>query len=305
MKTSTLFCALFLSLNLFSQSTLTLDVYADASVRFPKDPHAFALPIHIDMLPIDDAIVAETVLEEVEFMKVMPSMGDDYIKTEAVWKKIHEMRKANGEILYWALFRCVYPSGTENKYDYITVTGYKNGAMLQAKENATLEAWTKGLTKEEIDIVMNTNKTRKLVATELDAKLVGIGDNPSANYVLSRFMKIAPNNQVEYEKMIDMVKPVLAEAIKNGKAAGYEFFKTVLPIAHNVPDYTGCFDFTNLNDALKNMGGFPEIESEFKKVLPTQNYATWSKRLSEMRQIIGTELWKKVDGTQSNSMAKN
>jgi hypothetical protein len=304
MKTITFFCALLLSLNLFSQSTMTLDFYADASDKFPKDPHVFESTKNIENIPFDDVIVAETVLEEVEFMKVMPGMGDEYVKTEAVWKKIHEMRKANGEILYWALFHCVYPSGSENKYDYITVTGYKNGATLQAKENATVEAWTKGLTKEEIDVVMNTNKTRKLIATELDAKLVGIGDNPSANYVLSRFMKIAPNNQVEYEKMIDMAKPVLAEAIKNGKAAGYEFFKTVLPIAHDVPDYTGCFDFTNLNDALKNMGGFPDLEAEFKKVLPAQNYATWSKRLSEMRQIIGTELWKKVDGT-GDSKPKN
>lgn len=52
------------------------------------------------------------------------------------------------------------------------------------------------------------------------------------------------------------------------------------------------------------MGGFPDLEVEFKKVLPTQNYATWSKRLSEMRQIIGTELWKKVDGT-GDSKPKN
>jgi L-rhamnose mutarotase len=305
MKTITFFCALLLSLNLFSQSIMTLDFYAHASDKFPDDPHAFAATKNIENIHFDDAIVAETILEEVEFMKVMPGMGDEYVKTEEVWKKIHEMRKANGEILYWSLFRCAYPSGSENKYDYITVTGYKNGAALQAKEKATVKAWTKGLTKEEIDIVMNTNKTRKLIATELDAKLVNIGDNPSANYVLSRFMKIAPNNQVEYEKMIDMAKPVLAEAIKNGKAAGYDFFKTVLPIAHDVPDYTGCFDFTNLGDALKNMGGFPDIEPEFKKVLPNQNYATWSKRLSEMRQIIGMELWKKVDGTQANSMVKN
>jgi L-rhamnose mutarotase len=305
MKTNTFFCALFLSLNLFSQSTTSSNLYADATNEYQKNSPVFQLTNEINLPSNDNTVVAEMVLEEVEFMKVVPGMGDEYVKTEAVWKKIHEMRKANGEILYWSLFRCAYPSGSENKYDYITVTGYKNGVALQAKENATVEAWTKGLTKEEIDIVMNTNKTRKLIATELDAKLVNIGDNPSANYVLSRFMKIAPNNQVEYEKMIDMVKPVLAEAIKNGKAAGYEFFKTILPIAHNVPDYTGCFDFTNLNDALKNMGGFPDLEPEFKQILPNQNYAVWSKRLSEMRQIIGTELWKKVDGTQTNSIAKN
>lgn len=240
----------------------------------------------------------EPVLEEVEYMRTEPGKEEDYLKTEAVWKKIHQKRIANGEILYWALFRRMYPGGTNVAYDYVTVTGYRNGAQLAMKANMSFDKLTEGLTKEEKDVVMATGTVRKLVLNELDAKLLETASNPAAVFVQSRYVKVADSDKAEYEKILETLKPVVEEGIKSGKAASWEVFRTVYPTGKDLFDYTVCNNFTSLGDALKNLGGLPNLEIEYKKIYPQGNFAAVLKRLNEIRKVIGTELWQLVDATK-------
>jgi len=60
----------------------------------------------------------------VEYMKV-PSGGDaNYLETEKVWKKLHDVRIKEGTLLNWSVYGRILPGGTDYPYGYATVSGY-------------------------------------------------------------------------------------------------------------------------------------------------------------------------------------
>lgn len=86
----------------------------------------------------------------------------------------------------WTLSRRVY-YGSNAAYDYVTTTVFKSGKEMD--DAATYMNWeyiTKGMTADELALVNNTDKTRKMVSSQLVYQIWRV--QPQAN--LNTYWKI-------------------------------------------------------------------------------------------------------------------
>lgn len=230
-----------------------------------------------------------------EYMKVMPGMWDDYLKAEQVWKAVHQRRKDEGKILGWTLYRSIYPSGTNAEYDYMTVTRFKSGKELEEAGKMTWDYITKGMSKEDLAIADNTEKTRNLVATRLYRMTESI--TPGADFMKITNLQAAPGKGAELAQHEKMMKPVFEAAAKMGSIASWTFGSIMYPYNPEVGNYYRIIGTNSLDDMLKAETN-NYLELAFKKVYPTKDYAATMKAIRDIINIKSSELWVEVDATK-------
>ena len=93
------------------------------------------------------------------------------------------------------------------------------------------------MTAEELIIVNNTNKTRKLVASQLLMGLNRVQPVFNNRYMKITQLKAAPGKGDELEKMETMMKPVFEEACKMVHVTGWRFGKNLYPQAAGAANY--------------------------------------------------------------------
>lgn len=104
----------------------------------------------------------------VDYMKVKPGMGQEYLEMEAVWKKLHTARIDAGKTNGWAVLEILMPYGANNEYNFVTVQLYKGEKQLSNYFDGTMmEGADKILSKEEWAVVEHTLKLRDMVKTEV------------------------------------------------------------------------------------------------------------------------------------------
>ena len=156
------------------------------------------------------------------------------------------------------------------------------------------------MTPEEITLAQNTEKTRKLVDRQIVTFKMGLDPNPKpSSWLTIRSVKTSPENNAEYEKALETLKPVLAESAKGGHLTGWSFWAHTFFNAASPWDYSSVSEYATLDDALKFTKTGLNTASEFKKVYPTQDYKAYSKRLLELRHLVSLELWQRVIGTEA------
>lgn len=237
----------------------------------------------------------EPVYIQREYMKVAPGMWDDYLKVEQVWKAVHQRRKDEGKILGWTLYRSIYPSGTNAEYDYMTVTRFKSGKELEEAGKMTWDYITKGMSKEDLAIADNTEKTRNFVATNLYRMTESV--TPGATFMKLTHLQSASGKGEELEKMEKMMKPVFEAATKMGSIASWTFGEHLYPYNPEAGNYYRVIGTNSLDDMLKAETS-NYIEVAFKKVYPTKDYAATVKAIRDMITIKSSELWVVVDATK-------
>lgn len=232
-----------------------------------------------------------------EYMKVEPGMEADYLKVEAVWKKVHDRRKAEGKIHNWNLSRRVFPSGANQDYDYMTVTSFKSGKELDEANNMTWDYIKKGMSEEDIAIANNTGKTRKIVNRQLDMLLESVQAPVQMRYFEITNMNVSGANSDEMEKMEKEMKAVFQEAINAKNITGWRFGKRIYPRSPNGGSYYRIQNTTSMDDMLKaKSSGF--VKTAYKKVYPAKDVNVVWKRFAEISTSLDTELWERVDSTK-------
>jgi len=231
-----------------------------------------------------------------EFMKVEPGMEEAYLKTEQLWKKVHQRRVDEGKIVSWSLTRRTF-SGTDAPYDYVLFTAYKSGKeMDEANSSMNWDYVTKGMTVEELVIANNTTKTRKLVSSQLLMGLNRVQPQQNNRYMKITQVKAAPEKSDELEKMETMMKPVFEEACKKGNVTGWRFGKNLYPQATGAANYYRAVAAANMDDMLKiESGDF--LAAAFKKVHPTKDWKATKKSFNDIITIMDSELLELVDLT--------
>ncbi len=105
----------------------------------------------------------------VGYMKVEPGKEDEYIKFEqSLWKPLHQELIKSGKMRSWEVYAVQFPSGTEEKYDFVTFDGYDRLSDLDVPLSDFQPAFAKvhpGMKWEEF--LDRTFKARKGVHTEL------------------------------------------------------------------------------------------------------------------------------------------
>src|SRR5712692_640357 len=68
----------------------------------------------------------------VDYMKVNPGKDADYYRLEHdIWKPIHQEFVKDGKKRFWSFYGVRFPSGADEKFDYVTVNGFDNFAQIE------------------------------------------------------------------------------------------------------------------------------------------------------------------------------
>jgi hypothetical protein len=106
---------------------------------------------------------------EIDYMKATPGHEDEYVKLEQEqWKPIHQERIKEGKIRSWYFFNVRFPSGSESKYDFVTVNTYDQFGQIEDPYADADKLFSKvhpGIKME--DFASRTTQARDLVRSEV------------------------------------------------------------------------------------------------------------------------------------------
>lgn len=232
----------------------------------------------------------------VEYMKVKPGMGQQYLECEAVWKKIHQNRLEMGLISGWDLQEVLYPRGTHTEYDYITITKVENWDALNFRQGWTEETWeraTKGLSEEEIEMADQAEMYREIVKAEIWTAydvVMRTGDT-RPRIEVENFMRIPANGWDAWLDMeMNMVKPVHQKSVEMGTRAGWMITTMVLPRGDELPYQASTLDF------YESWADMDQDESAaWEAVHPDLSDRVAEDRINGTRTLVRTEVRMLID----------
>ncbi len=230
-----------------------------------------------------------------EYMKVEPGMEVDYIKLEKTWKKVHNKRKQEKNILEWELYRRIFPSGTNAEYDYMTVTSFASGEKYRTGNAMTWDYIVQMMDQSDMGIMENTDSIRKIVNRCMDVTL----EHTQANgpFLQITRLQVNPGQDEQLQNMEAMMKPVFTEAARMGKIASWRFGKRLYPLTPETGSYYRVISTNSLDDMFTlDSSGY--LETAFKKVYPTKSFAATLASFQNMVTILDVELWEGMDKTR-------
>ncbi|MBL7782588.1 MAG: hypothetical protein JNM22_15280 [Saprospiraceae bacterium] len=232
----------------------------------------------------------------VRYAKVLPGMGEAYTKLHQVWAKVLQDRQAKGEIMYWRLYKRSFPMGTDASYDYISVIGHRTVASIESYDALDFADFAKGLSKEDADIIMNSNKVRNTVSRSLFKFKGSSPQGKEAKYLRVMGVEAMPGKGRDYLALLQQSVPLIAEAIKSGKLMDRTVWQRVFPNNPDLNDFAIIQQYKSLSDAVGSMDD--TFVTEFKKIYPYLSYDLFQKQFLDVRKVLSMELWEQVDGTK-------
>lgn len=235
-----------------------------------------------------------TVFAIVDFMKTKPGADEKYLDIEKnVWKPLHQERINQGKITGWILYRVLY-TGSNDPYDYVTMTFFDNPANLE-------DPWagidpSKILTGRDTDKDMQeTGESRDLVKSNLifrQDEVVPEGGPGEVKYIEINYMKVKPGNDAAY---LDFEKniwnPIHKEFTNSGARAGWSLWNMVYPGGSgNDYQYITANYFSEFNKI-----GTGDYDAAVKKVHPGKNTDEFDQKALQTRDMVRIELWQVVD----------
>lgn len=170
-----------------------------------------------------------------EFMKVDNSNEMEYWEAENFWEKIHAERVKSGDIVGWDLLS-LRPGGTQQGFQYLTVTIYKDGLsmlnddkMLDAAKNAypdmkeeeLMRYWQESEKSRELAMRLYVHQQAK---TESEFKL------EEGATVLMEFMKAKDGSWGEYVKAEkELFLPLHQKYVDNGAIGHWGLMQIMFP----------------------------------------------------------------------------
>lgn len=259
------------------------------------------LGLIVAILTTGSFAIAQNPYGEVNFVKVNPGMGDSYLDVMKTIKKINNGLKASKTISSWQLYRRVFPSGSSMDFNYATLQIFPSGKEMESRKDwGPWEAPIKELSaKEIIETFTPLNTLRTVIARDLYTFRFGVGSGiKTGEYVMLSRVKVTSANMEAYEKMLEIAKPAVEEAIKAGKIKGWNVWKrTFATNIDGASDFTIGFTFSTMDEALTWASGKVDLAANFKKVYPKDDYNAFRTKQWSLREIVGQELWQLVDIT--------
>lgn len=237
---------------------------------------------------------APTVFARVVYQKVEPGKEQEFEKMlKESWKAAHQVRKQNGKITNWALYR-VQNTGTLDPYNYATVSYYDSWAKTEPNDNWTDLIKAGNPKSDPAAILAKTLTLRTIVRQALYNRVDGVTPkNPVVlKYVQLGFMKVRDGMNDEYVNVErDVWKPVHQILTDDGKRAGWTLWAMALPGG------TGSWhDFVTSNlfisYAQMTEGSYPDA---FKKAHPEKDMQALFDRTERSRNLVRNEVWELVD----------
>lgn len=228
----------------------------------------------------------------VEYMKVKPGMYDQYLECESIWKTIHQERQKAGIIEGWELEEVLYPSGTDNEYDFITITFFKNwdaiGKMGESWNEETWNKVTQSLSSEQEEIADRAEEFRDIVKREIwtaaDMAFGTEGDD-QPKFRVENFMQIPSNGWDAWMEMeTELAKPVHVKNIELGNRAGWALTILVMPHGAGLPYQASTVDFYDSWEQMNSNEG-----AAWETTHPNMSEEQVNSRIEGTRTLVRSE----------------
>jgi hypothetical protein len=240
---------------------------------------------------------AKPVFALLDFMKVKQGDEQKYIDLERnYWKKIHQERVKQGEIVRWVLYEVLY-QGANDEYNFVTVAILNNPDKLE-EPYAGIEV-EKILAGEDIEKIMQeTGDSRQLVKRNLITMVSTANDESGPapfKYVQIDYMNVKPGNGSAYLDIENKVwKPVHQEFMNNGSRTGWALWQMIYPSGSGMEYQYATSNY--IADFSKLMTiNFTEA---FNKAHPGGNTEKLMADTNKSRDLVRSELWRVIDGAQ-------
>jgi len=230
----------------------------------------------------------------VECMKVKPENEGKYLEIEKnIWKPLHIERARQGNIAGWFLYKVRF-TGTDDAYNYVTVTLFSNPANIE-------DPWknidpAKVLPGKDLDAALKeTGESRDMVSSILinrQASVYPDGGPGDFKYIQLDFMKVKPEKESEYWDVETSVwKPVHQEFIKAGSRVGWSLWGRVFPSGAEL-DY----QYVTVN-YMANWSkiGVADYNDAFAKAHAGKNLDDLFAKTNASRVLVKSELWEVID----------
>lgn len=230
----------------------------------------------------------------VEFMKVKPGNETKYLEVEKnIWKPLHQERINQGKITGWILYRVLY-TGTQDPYNYATVTLFGGTANLE-------DPWAgidpqKVLPDRDMDKDMvETDTSRELVKSHLIMRLDEVykeGGPGAFKYIEVDYMKVKPGNESSYvEVERNIWKPIHNEFINAGQRVGWSLWSIVFPSGSgNDYQYVTANYFPDFQKI-----GAADYNAAYAKAHADKSVEELDSKTANSRDLVRSELWQVVD----------
>jgi len=180
-------------------------------------------------------IVSPGQVTQVEFMKTKVST-EDYLAIEKEWRTIHQRRLDQGLIYGWYLIKKHF-TGTEDPYNYVTITVYPSFEAMQTQVPDQIYAGY------EDEFFEKTAASRDLIRSEIyDTPIITeVIELPRFAYVT--FVKIDQGKDEEYLALErEIWKPANESLIKSGIQTTYSVYRQLYP-----GGYTNAYNYVTIS----------------------------------------------------------
>lgn len=245
------------------------------------------------------AQIGQRVFYIVEYIKVLPGKSKDFLKLQKeIIKPLQQERLKKSSLLSWSLYQNIFPSGTNETYDYISVCIVKDWNSIEKIFTGSIDVISKSLNREQLLFWEKSDQIFSGVKNEIWSQEEIILKSPSGpppKYHLANYMKIPEGKMNDYLKMErTFVKPVHEEHIKTGGRAGWALYIIHQPSGAEVPYHAATVDFYDRWDQLGN----PDQTAFWQQIHPDKSPEYIEKQITATRILLRQELRVLVDFVQ-------
>ena len=175
-----------------------------------------------------------------EFMNVDNEQETAYQVTESFWKKIHQARVDNGEILGWDLWS-LQPGGEDQGYQYLTVTIFDDPAKMMG-DQPVFEAAQRAypdLSEDELNEKFAETAASRDLAVRIYLQQIAVtsGDFEMKTGMVASIdlMKVEMGGYEGYENAeMEIFQPLHQEQVDGGNKGSWELLRVMHPFGSDV-----------------------------------------------------------------------
>jgi len=232
---------------------------------------------------------------KIDYIDVIASNEKKFIeKVSSDLKSVQNSRVNNNDLIYWRLYKVVFPGSRDAGYNYVMVTA---ASSMDPFEEEILSTTVKPASNignaiaalkslhdrqySEIWVVRN--------ALELDS------DNTPARFVTMDYMNVKPGKEFQYRMLEDEVaKPLHQERMNIERMDKWEMYELILP---GGTDYGYNFATGNFFDRLWHIE-FGFTEELINQTHPDTDIVSLTNQIAETRDLVRHELWQLVENVR-------
>ncbi|MEM6804764.1 MAG: hypothetical protein AAF696_25425 [Bacteroidota bacterium] len=230
----------------------------------------------------------------IEYMKVKDGQAQSYLEAEQMWKKLHEVRKAEGHILEWNLCRVIYPQGSERPYDYVTITVYPNYKALNTSFSLDLikKAHPDGDPSAMMEKTSSSRDLVKGLLLQSSEILPPLSEDFDTKFIQIDYMKTPEMGEGAYLAVErDIWKKIHAQRQKAGKLGVWGVYSVMYPYGANEE-----FNMLTANFfANWTQTGMGLDMSDAEKAGINMDMEEVSEKTLASRSLVKSELWERIE----------